>query len=51
MIDMAHDDIAIHVQNCAECQRIVAAFESEQHFIKETLKTPTLPDDFTALVS
>ncbi len=46
----AHDDVTIHVQNCEECQRIVAAFESEKHFLKETLKTPTLADDFTTMV-
>ncbi|MCG7334660.1 DUF4179 domain-containing protein [Sporosarcina sp. ACRSM] len=46
----AYKDIANHVKSCTECQRVVAAFESEQHFIKETLQTPTLPDDFTAMV-
>ncbi|MFC5590853.1 DUF4179 domain-containing protein [Sporosarcina soli] len=46
----AYKDIGNHVKSCTKCQRVVAAFESEQHFIKETLQTPTLPDDFTAMV-
>ena len=46
----AFEDIALHVRNCAECQRVVEAFESEQLIIKETLQTPTLPDDFATLV-
>ena len=45
-----HADIAQHVANCAECQRVVEAFEGEQQFIKETLQTPMLPDDFTSMV-
>ncbi len=46
----AFEDIALHVGSCAECQRVVEAFEGEQCFIKETLHTPTLPDDFASLV-
>lgn len=46
----AHEDVAKHVKGCAECQRVVEAFEGEQRFIKETLQTPTLPDDFASLV-
>ena len=46
----AHEDVAKHVKDCAECQRVVEAFEGEQRFIKETLQTPTLPDDFAHMV-
>jgi len=46
----AFEDIALHVGNCAECQRVVEAFKGEQLIIKETLQTPTLPDDFATLV-
>lgn len=51
-VDDSHvfEDIALHVGNCAECQRVVEAFESEQLFIKETLQTPSLPDDFATMV-
>ncbi|MFJ7936179.1 DUF4179 domain-containing protein [Sporosarcina sp. NPDC096371] len=47
---LAHDDVAMHVHNCTQCQQVVATFEREQQFIKETLQTPTLPDDFTTIV-
>lgn len=39
-----------HIESCAQCQRVVEAFIGEQQFLKETLQTPTLPDDFTVLV-
>lgn len=39
-----------HIENCAQCQRVVEAFIGEQQFLKETLQTPTLPDDFTTRV-
>ena len=43
-------DVRRHLENCEECQQIVEVFRGEQQFIKETLKTPTLPDDFTTIV-
>lgn len=42
--------IARHVETCAECQHVVKAFEGERQFIKDTLQSPTLPDDFSSLV-
>lgn len=44
--EQEHSQIKNHVNTCEDCKRVVAAFEEEQEFIKETLKTPTLPDDF-----
>lgn len=45
-----HVEIRTHIETCGECQRVAEVFRGEQQFIKETLKTPTLPDDFTNLV-
>lgn len=42
--------IEAHVASCKECQKVVEAFEEEQLFIKETLETPSLPDDFASSV-
>ena len=39
-----------HVKSCGECQLVVEAFQGEQQFLKETLQTPSLPDDFASLV-
>ncbi|MGE7023877.1 DUF4179 domain-containing protein [Solibacillus cecembensis] len=35
-----------HLKQCVSCQQIVALFEGEEQFIKDTLQAPTLPDDF-----
>lgn len=43
-------EIRKHMEGCEECQQIVDVFKGEQQFIKETLKTPLLPADFTAVV-
>ncbi|MFD1205468.1 DUF4179 domain-containing protein [Sporosarcina contaminans] len=43
-------EIKGHVQSCTSCGKVVNAFQEEQHFIKETLQTPTLPENFTDLV-
>lgn len=43
-------EIKAHLKSCVECKNVVEAFVGEQLFIKETLQTPTLPDDFTSLV-
>ncbi|MCG7343235.1 DUF4179 domain-containing protein [Sporosarcina sp. ACRSL] len=43
-------EIEAHVQSCTSCGRVVNAFQEEQHFIEETLQTPTLPENFTDLV-
>lgn len=45
-----NNGITRHVETCAECQHVVEAFEGERHFIKDTLQSPTLPDDFSSLV-
>lgn len=42
--------IQIHVRSCKECMRVVEAFEAEEQFLKETLQTPALPDNFDTLV-
>lgn len=39
-----------HVENCSECQEIIDVFKGEAQFIQETLKEPTLPDNFAAKV-
>jgi hypothetical protein len=48
--EQEHDDLHGHVKNCDECQRIVEAFMGEQRFLKETLESPALPDDFASVV-
>ncbi|WP_342598865.1 DUF4179 domain-containing protein [Psychrobacillus sp. FSL H8-0483] len=45
-----HDQIYAHVKSCDDCIRVVEAFQEEQRFLKETLQTPTLPDDFASIV-
>ncbi|MBS4178710.1 DUF4179 domain-containing protein [Lederbergia citrea] len=39
-----------HLKSCDKCKRVVEAFMGEQQFIKETLLTPTLPEDFASSV-
>ncbi|HYK73861.1 MAG TPA: DUF4179 domain-containing protein [Pseudoneobacillus sp.] len=39
-----------HISQCHDCERIVNIFKDEQQYLKETLQTPTLPDDFASLV-
>ncbi|PWA11985.1 hypothetical protein DCC39_08365 [Pueribacillus theae] len=39
-----------HLNGCDACTRVANAFIEEERFIKETLQTPPLPDDFTSLV-
>jgi hypothetical protein len=43
-------DIHTHLKSCEDCMHVVKAFTEEQQFLKETLQTPTLPDDFASLV-
>ncbi|MFJ7971838.1 DUF4179 domain-containing protein [Psychrobacillus sp. NPDC096389] len=43
-------EIQTHVKSCESCIRVVQAFQEEQQFLKETLQTPTLPDDFASIV-
>lgn len=50
LTEQQRDKLHTHMKNCVECQRVVEAFSGEQQFIKETLQTPTLPDEFTVRV-
>lgn len=50
LLEEEHKEIRMHVHTCSHCTRIVEAFEEEQQFIKETLQTPALPNDFAALI-
>lgn len=43
-------EIEVHVQSCTSCGKVVNAYQEEQHFIEETLQTPTLSENFTDLV-
>ncbi len=45
-----HMEIDNHLGSCTGCSRVVEVFQTEQQFLKETLRTPTLPDDFATLV-
>jgi len=45
-----HALIQNHVHSCEGCMRVVDAFMEEKRFIKETLKTPVLPNEFAHLV-
>lgn len=48
--DHEYKSIQTHLKTCQECQQIIEMYSNEQHFIKETLVTPTLSDDFAAQV-
>lgn len=43
-------EIERHINSCVACAEVANAFQKEQQFIKDTLQTPTLPDNFTSLV-
>ena len=45
--DQVDEIIQSHVETCQECQQVIKMYAEEQELIKETLTTPTLPDDFT----
>ncbi|QTD39765.1 DUF4179 domain-containing protein [Sporosarcina sp. Te-1] len=45
-----HAEIKRHVETCKSCQTVVSAYQEEQAFLEETLKTPMLPEHFTDLV-
>ncbi|RDW19172.1 hypothetical protein CWR48_08975 [Oceanobacillus arenosus] len=47
MFDQVDEIIQSHVETCKECQQVIKMYREEQELIKETLSTPTLPDDFT----
>lgn len=48
--DEEYNEIHIHVKGCHDCLHVVKAFEAEQLFLKETLQTPSLPDDFASVI-
>lgn len=43
-------NIEKHLKQCGSCQQIVALFEGEDQFLKDTLQAPTLSDDFEAQI-
>ena len=40
------ESIQTHIESCQECWQTIEMYAEEQELIKETLTTPTLPDDF-----
>lgn len=50
LTDEEHVEIQAHLKSCDDCKRVVEVFEGEQQFLKETLQTPTLPDEFASIV-
>ncbi|MFO1444113.1 DUF4179 domain-containing protein [Bacillus sp. Bva_UNVM-123] len=50
LVEMEHIEIEEHISSCIDCKQLVETFKTEQQFLKETLQTPTLPDDFASLV-
>ena len=48
--DQVDEIIQSHVETCQECRQVIKMYAEEQELIKETLTTPTLPDDFTIQV-
>lgn len=38
--------VETHVKNCSSCQAVIETLLEEQRFVKDTLQTPGLPDDF-----
>ncbi|MEK4228049.1 DUF4179 domain-containing protein [Solibacillus sp. FSL H8-0538] len=44
------EQLQAHVNNCASCQVVIELFEGETDFMKETLQTPTLPNEFAGHV-
>lgn len=50
LTEQEHIEIQTHIKSCEGCRRVVEAFKEEQLFLKETLQTPTLPDDFASVV-
>jgi hypothetical protein len=43
-------EIKEHISICAFCQNKLAEFHQEDLILKETLQTPTLPENFTAVI-
>ncbi|MFS0636960.1 DUF4179 domain-containing protein [Mesobacillus foraminis] len=45
-----YESIQMHVKTCDHCKQLMKLYSNEHHFLKETLSTPKLPDDFAANV-
>ncbi|MBT2757585.1 hypothetical protein J7E71_16970 [Mesobacillus foraminis] len=45
-----YESIQLHIETCNHCKQLIKMYSNEHHFLKETLSTPTLPDDFAANV-
>lgn len=43
-------DLNTHLKGCNDCKHIVEDLNEEQKFLKETLQTPELPDDFASTI-
>lgn len=39
-------EVAEHIKHCSPCKEVVQLYKEEEKFMKETLLTPSLPDDF-----
>lgn len=48
--DHEYKSIQTHLKTCQECQQMIKMYSDEQYFIKETLVTPTLSDNFATQV-
>ncbi|MEH7387296.1 anti-sigma factor [Bacillus sp. JJ1521] len=51
-LETGHESLNIdnHLKSCIECKQVAKALMEEQQLIKETFKTPILPDNFASLV-
>ena len=43
-------DLSTHLKGCNNCKHMVEELNEEQKFLKETLQTPALPDDFASTI-
>ncbi|MEL4026713.1 DUF4179 domain-containing protein [Lysinibacillus endophyticus] len=50
LTEQENKEIEDHLANCEMCRQIVTMLEEENDFLQETLKSPTLPDDFAATI-
>ncbi|SOC09504.1 putative zinc finger protein [Ureibacillus xyleni] len=50
LTEQENKQIEEHLVNCAMCKQIVTMLEEENDFLQETLKSPTLPEDFATNV-
>ncbi|WP_075620440.1 DUF4179 domain-containing protein [Paenisporosarcina indica] len=50
LTEQEHRELHTHINNCGNCKHVVNSLKLEQQFLKETLSTPTLPDNFASQV-